>query len=267
MHPPILYGTAWKEAETTRLVEAALAAGFRGIDTANQRKHYHEAGVGEALRRTAIPRDQLFLQTKFTHVDGQDERLPYDPHMPFATQVRQSFESSLEHLGVAQLDSFLLHGPRTRTGFTQADREVWEAMEALHDEKKVLFIGASNVSAGQLATICGLARVKPAFVQNRCYARSGWDHDVRAICRSEGITYQGFSLLTANRKELSGSAVNAIAAAHGKSVAQIVLRFAQQLGMLPLTGTTDPQHMRDDLDITDLVLSPAELQTIEKIAG
>jgi diketogulonate reductase-like aldo/keto reductase len=267
MHPPILYGTAWKEDETTRLVEAALAAGFRGIDTANQRKHYHEAGVGEALRRSAIPREQLFLQTKFTHVEGQDERLPYDPRSPFATQVRQSFESSLEHLGVTYLDSYLLHGPRTRSGFSPGDREVWRAMEALHEEKKTLFIGVSNISAEQLETICGLATVKPAFVQNRCYARSGWDRDVRAICRREGITYQGFSLLTANRKELSGSAVREIASAHGKSVAQVVLRFAQQLGMLPLTGTTDPLHMRDDLDIDDLLLSADEVRMIETIAG
>jgi diketogulonate reductase-like aldo/keto reductase len=267
MHPSILYGTAWKEDETKRLVETALAAGFRGIDTANQRKHYHEAAVGEALRSAAIPRDELFLQTKFTHVEGQDARLPYDPRAPFAEQVRQSFESSLEHLGVTFLDSLLLHGPRTRTGFSREDREVWEAMEALHDERKVLAIGASNVSAEQLETICSVARVKPAFVQNRCYARTGWDRDVREICRRKGITYQGFSLLTANRKELSGSAVKEIAASHGKSVAQVVLRFAQQVGMLPLTGTTDPQHMQDDLDLADLVLSPEEVRKIETIAG
>ena len=75
--PPLLYGTAWKEERTEALVLAALRAGLRGIDTANQRKHYVETGVGAAI--AGFPRDQLFLQTKFTFVDGQDHRLPFDP--------------------------------------------------------------------------------------------------------------------------------------------------------------------------------------------
>ena len=82
-HPPLLYGTAWKEDETERLVRTALEAGFRGIDTANQRKHYHEVGVGQAIAAaledgTLTGRDDLFIQTKFTSVDGQDLRIPYD---------------------------------------------------------------------------------------------------------------------------------------------------------------------------------------------
>src|SRR6476659_4755240 len=93
----ILYGTAWKEDETRALVEKSLAHGYRGIDTANQRKHYHEAGVGEALRAAfdrGLARDALFLQTKFTFLDGQDHRLPYDPKARVAEMVAQSFASS-----------------------------------------------------------------------------------------------------------------------------------------------------------------------------
>src|SRR4051812_12714828 len=101
-HPPFLYGTAWKEQDTQRCVEAALTAGFRGIDTANQRKHYFEAAVGEALKaaysRGLVSREDLYLQTKFTFINGQDKRLPYDPDSPLEVQVNQSFESSLEHL-------------------------------------------------------------------------------------------------------------------------------------------------------------------------
>ncbi len=83
----LVYGTAWKEDETATLVRQALQAGFRAIDTANQRKHYHEAAVGEALR--GIPRGELWLQTKFTFLDGQDQRLPYDPKAPINRKVEQ----------------------------------------------------------------------------------------------------------------------------------------------------------------------------------
>jgi diketogulonate reductase-like aldo/keto reductase len=94
--PRLIYGTAWKEEETTRLTALALEAGFRGIDTANQRRHYHEAGIGEALRQARI--DDVFVQTKFTHLDGQDERLPYDRDAAIGVQVAQSVDSSLGHL-------------------------------------------------------------------------------------------------------------------------------------------------------------------------
>src|SRR6187401_870816 len=112
--PTFLYGTAWKEASTQACVKMALQAGFRGIDTANQRKHYHEAGVGAALREAyetgMLTRKDLFLQTKFTHLAGQDQRLPYDRNADPHTQVMQSFAGSLEHLGTDYLDSFILHG-------------------------------------------------------------------------------------------------------------------------------------------------------------
>src|ERR1700745_3620113 len=101
--PPFLYGMAWKEEQTQRLTEWALQQGFRGIDTANQRRHYHEVAVGQAIaasvKRGLVARDDLFLQTKFTFQRGQDERLPYDPEAPIPLQVEQSLASSLEHLG------------------------------------------------------------------------------------------------------------------------------------------------------------------------
>src|SRR5579862_5819499 len=101
--PDFLYGTAWKEDRTAALTELAIHAGFRGIDTANQRKHYFEAGVGKGLaaayRAGIVTRADLFLQTKFTYQRGQDHRLPYDPEARLAVQVAQSVASSLEHLG------------------------------------------------------------------------------------------------------------------------------------------------------------------------
>lgn len=269
--PTFLYGTAWKEEATEGLVRQALEAGFRGIDTANQRKHYHEAGVGAALRRAfadgLVGREDLFVQTKFTHLGGQDHRLPYDPKAPVGTQVRQSFERSLEHLGVERLDSYVLHGPSRREGLAREDLEAWRAMEALHAEGRVALLGVSNMTRAQIELLLAEAAVVPAFVQNRCYARTGWDRAVRALCRERGIVYQGFSLLTANARELAHPDLLAIAARTRRTPAQVVFRFALEVGMIPLTGTTDPAHLREDLGAYDGALTPEDVARLERIAG
>jgi diketogulonate reductase-like aldo/keto reductase len=269
--PQLVYGTAWKEAETERLTAMALEAGFRGIDTANQRRHYHEAGVGEALAKAIgsgrVRRDELFLQTKFTSVDGQDHRLPYDVRADAATQVRQSFASSLEHLQVETIDSYVLHGPTARVGLAAYDLEVWRAMEALQQSGATRLIGVSNVGLDQLEALCAHARVQPAFVQNRCYARSGWDLRVRAFCRSRGIVYQGFSLLTANQRELRDPRAGRIAERLGVTVAQLIFAFALHIGMQPLTGTSDATHMRQDLQCHELALTRGDVELLEEIAG
>jgi diketogulonate reductase-like aldo/keto reductase len=245
--PRILYGAAWKENETQRLTELALQQGYRGIDTANQRRHYDEAAVGWAVSASInnglVARGDLFLQTKFTFRAGQDHRLPYDPGAAIATQVEQSFASSLDHLGTETFDSYLLHGPTQRTGFADADREAWRAMEAIHDSGRVRFLGVSNVSLEQLQRLCQEARVQPRFVQNRCYATRGWDSRVREFCEANGLTYQGFSLLTANRDLMAHPEMARIAKRHGRTVSQIVFRFAIDVGMIILTGTSSVKHI------------------------
>ncbi len=268
--PRFLYGTAWKEDETQRLTELALQHGFRGIDTANQRRHYHEAAVGQAVAAAiasgTVARDDLFLQTKFTSRSGQDHRLPYDPEAPIERQVEQSFESSLEHLGTRVIDSYVLHGPTQRVGLAAADWAAWRAMEAIHDSGRARLLGVSNVAIEQLKRLCGEARVRPRFVQNRCYAVWGWDRGVREFCAANGIVYQGFSLLTANIDAIARPEIRRIAERHGRTGSQVVFRFALDLGMIPLTGTTDPEHMRADLDIFDFQLEPAEIERIENLA-
>jgi diketogulonate reductase-like aldo/keto reductase len=271
--PDLVYGTAWKEDRTAELVELALGAGFRGIDTANQRKHYDETGVGAGLARAlaagdgAVRRDELFLQSKFTFVDGQDHRLPYDPAAPIAEQVAQSYASSLAHLGVDALDSLVLHGPSRRDGLGPADHEAWRAMEAIAERGAVGLIGISNATARQVQDLIAFARVPPAFVQNRCYAERGWDRVVRMVCAQHGVIYQGFSLLTANRQVLGHAGVRAIAERHGVGPEQVVLRFAIQVGMVALTGTTDPAHMRADLAIAGLELAPDEVTVVDRAGG
>jgi diketogulonate reductase-like aldo/keto reductase len=267
--PSFMYGTAWKKEATTQLVVQAVEAGFRAIDTANQLIHYDEARVGDALVHLAkqgVPRDQLFLQTKFTPVNGQDHRTPYDAGADLATQVHQSFESSLAHLHTDHLDSYVLHGPYHRRGLGSEDWEVWGAFEGLYESKRTRMIGVSNVTAEQLMLLCERAKYKPMVVQNRCYAAFGWDRAVREICRSHQILYQGFSLLTANREVFVNPEVRAIAGRHGVGLAQLVFRFAMQIGMLPLTGTTNPQHMKEDLASEQFTLSAQDLQFMETVA-
>jgi diketogulonate reductase-like aldo/keto reductase len=267
--PRLLYGTAWKENETQRLTELALRQGFRGIDTANQRRHYHEAGVGQALAAVLtsglVSRDDLFVQTKFTFRGGQDHRLPYDPYAPIATQVEQSFARSLEHLGVSVIDSYVLHGPSQRTWLGPHDWEAWRAMEALHQAGWARLLGVSNISAEQLRLLCEGARVRPHFVQNRCYAALGWDRPVRDFCAATGVTYQGFSLLTANPEVMRHAEVRRMAQRHGRTVAQVIFRFAVEVGMVALTGTTNAEHMRADLDVFAFRLSPEEVGRIERL--
>lgn len=269
--PAFMYGTAWKKEATARLVELAVLAGFRAIDTANQLIHYQEALVGEALLsldKKGIARDSLFLQTKFTSTSGQDHRTPYDRSADLTTQVQQSFESSLKHLHTDYLDSYVLHGPYSRWGLGKADWEVWAAIEAFYQTGKTKMIGISNVHADQLRELCEKASIKPMVVQNRCYASTGWDKDVRSFCTAQGIIYQGFSLLTANQDVLRDPAVWDIAKRVGGNPMQVIFRFALQVGMLPLTGTTDELHMKHDLAVfTQFELSQDDLQTIETIAA
>ena len=268
--PDFLYGTAWKEDCTAALTELAIRSGFRAIDTANQRRHYFEAAVGQGLAAAyaagLVTRADLFLQTKFTYQAGQDHRLPYDPTATLSIQVAQSMASSLEHLGTDQVDSLVLHGPASHSRWTPEDFETWQAMIKERDAGRTRLLGVSNISLGQLQQMARAHAEPPAFVQNRCYARLGWDRDVRAFCRERNIIYQGFSLLTANTEVLRHRVVAGFAAELNVTPAQIVFAFARAVGMLPLTGTSSAEHMKQDLESRSLELPPDAVNAIEAIA-
>ncbi len=267
--PSFLYGTAWKEQETAKLTSLALASGFRGIDTANQRKHYCEAAAGEAVAKAqqagSLSRDEVFLQTKFTYQSGQDHRLPYEADASLDEQVAQSFASSLEHLHTDYIDSYVLHGPMYRGRLCDADVTVWHAMETLHAEGRAKLLGVSNVDLPQLRALTAMSAVRPAFVQNRCFAKTGWDRDIRHFCSNNGMVYQGFSLLTANRAALIHPAMDQLARRLDRSPAQLVFRFAIERGMLPLTGTRSADHMAQDLACENFEVSAKELDRIETL--
>ncbi|WP_231920525.1 aldo/keto reductase [Magnetospirillum sp. XM-1] len=265
--PPILYGTAWKKERTAGLVELALAQGFRGIDTACQPKHYHEPGVGEGLAAAlakGLRRDEIYLQTKFTPLAGQDpQRVPYDPSASLARQVAQSFERSRANLGTDILDGLVLHSPLA----DPADfREVWTAMEAMFDAGGVRQLGISNCYDPEvLRHLCDSARIKPAIVQNRFYAATGHDRILREYCRREGILYQSFWTLTANPDILAHDTVKALMSKHHRTAAQVFFRYLSQMGIIPLTGTSSAEHMREDLQITDFALADEECGALETL--
>lgn len=258
--PRILYGTAWKKHATARLVSEALRQGFRGIDTACQPKHYHEAGVGEGIAAALgerLSRGDLYVQTKFSPLVAHDPaRIPYDARAPLAEQVEQSFAASLGNLRVDYLDGLLLHSP---LGDRASTLEAWRALESIVERGGVRQIGISNCySLALLRALHEEASVKPAIVQNRFYRATGYDRELRAFCRERGIVYQSFWTLTANPDLLAEQALRAIAARDNRTPAQVLFRYLTQQDVVPLTGTTSGAHMREDLAIFEFELGADE---------
>jgi len=265
--PRIIYGTAWKKSDTQRLVHLAMRNGFRGIDTACQPKHYDEAGVGAGIAAGLNPgltRADLYLQTKFTSLAGQDpNRIPYDPKAPLPHQVSQSVAVSLKNLQTNYLDCVLLHSPMPT--MTQ-NLAVWRALETLVDTGLIRQLGISNCY--RLEDLKGLndaVRIKPAVVQNRFYADTNYDFDIRAYCDQHQIIYQSFWTLSANPQLLANKAMIALASTHNRTPAQILFRYLTQIGVVPLTGTKSEIHMRDDLSIFDFQLDNEERSAIEEL--
>jgi diketogulonate reductase-like aldo/keto reductase len=262
--PRLLYGTAWKKERTADLVLRALSLGFRGIDTACQPKHYDEPGVGggvAAALAQGLARQELYLQTKFTPLDGQDpRRVPYDARASLSEQVRQSCRVSLANLQTSYLDCLLVHSPLSTFERTL---QVWRELEALVGGGLVRELGLSNCyDLAVLEQLYAAARVKPAVVQNRFYAETGFDREIRAFCRGQGLAYQSFWTLTANPRILAHEHVRALGRRYGVTPAQVFLRGLTQIGLVPLTGTRSEVHMRQDLAIFEFELARAELDEL-----
>ena len=265
--PRIIYGTAWKKSETAQLVEKAIRRGFRGIDTACQPKHYNESGVGAGVAlglRGALARADLYLQTKFTSVSGQDPKsVPYDPNSPLPEQVAQSFAASLRNLQTAYLDCLVLHSPLASPAHTL---EVWRAMESLVTGGGVRQLGISNCyGLEQLIALHDSADIKPSVVQNRLYAETRYDREIRAFCRDRRIIYQSFWTLTANPHVLEHATVAGLASKYGRTPAQVLFRYLTQRDVVPLTGTRSEAHMREDLAIFEFELEDRELDAMDAL--
>ncbi len=265
--PPLIYGTAWKKERTKELVIEAVKAGFKGIDTACQPKHYHEAGVGEALKALAeegFRREDLFLQTKFTPLAGQDPlNIPYDKKAKLYTQVAQSFEVSKTNLHTNYIDSLVLHSPLS--AFKDLEM-VWKAMEEIAQRGEAKQLGISNIYDLQtLQDLYDIAEIKPSVVQNRFYQDSGYDKEIRSFCKTNNIIYQSFWSLTANPHILQSRELLELSQKYNKDVVQLFFAYLHQIGIIPLDGTTDVEHMQSDLQSFDITLEDNEISKLHSL--
>jgi diketogulonate reductase-like aldo/keto reductase len=265
LQPTIIYGTAWKKSDTEELVKTALREGYRAIDTACRPKHYDEAGVGAGIAASlndTLSRADLYLQTKFTSLTGQDPKhVPYDPRAPLAGQVTQSLGASLRNLRTSYVDCLVLHSPLENA---QQTLVAWRAMESLVAGGAVRRLGISNCyHVEQLDLIYNAVTIKPSVVQNRFYAAARYDREIRAFCHDRQITYQSFWTLTANQELLTQPAVIALGVKHQRTPEQVLFRYLTQIGIVPLTGTRSRVHMREDLAIFEFELEAAERETMD----
>lgn len=265
--PGIIYGTAWKKERTADLVEKALQAGFRGIDTACQPKHYDEQLVGVALQRMqhqGLERKDLYLQTKFTPLSSQDTgRVPYDKSAPTRLQVAQSFATSTKNLQTDYVDSLLLHAPLSSHELTMM---AWESMEKICKAGAACQLGISNCyDIGELMALYSDAGVKPVILQNRFCPEKGYDTGLRLWCATHEVVYQSFWSLTANPGILASNTVLKLARKYHVTEAQIFFRYLSHSRIVPLTGTCSEQHMKEDLEIFHFELTSEEISAVTRL--
>jgi diketogulonate reductase-like aldo/keto reductase len=260
--PRLIYGTAWKKDQTTELVTKALKHGFKAIDTACQPKHYDEAGVGAALQKVAeegIQRTDLYIQTKFTPLNGQDPtRIPYSREAPLSDQVAESFEVSKKNLGTNYLDGLILHSPLEDFERTMI---AWKAMEKIHQQKEARQLGISNCyDLTFFKKLHEAAEVKPTMIQNRFCQQTGYDKEMRTWCKKQAVIYQSFWTLTANPHLLQSQEIQNLAQIFSKTPEQIFFRALIQAGIVPLTGTCSDKHMKDDLAVLEFKLPESAVE-------
>ena len=265
--PNMIYGTAWKKENTTDLVYEALLQGFKGIDTACQPKHYREDLVGLGLLKAyekGIKRENIFLQTKFTPIDGQDKtNMPYLESDEIEVQVDKSFERSKKNLKTNFIDSYVLHSPVYPGAKLQ---KVWQKMEEFYNKKEVGQLGISNCyDLDVLVYLYNNAKVKPSVVQNRFYAQSAYDKEIRGFCIDKGIIYESFWSLTANPHILASDILENLANKYERGVAEIFYRFLNHINIVALNGTTSKKHMIEDLKISEFELLSEEIQQISNL--
>lgn len=265
--PNMIYGTAWKKEQTAQLVKTAINTGFKGIDTACQPKHYREDLVGLGLKdcfSEGLNRNDIFLQTKFTPLNGQDQNnMPYKASDSLKIQVEKSFETSKRNLGVDFIDSYILHSPIFPISHTMS---VWEKMQEFYTNREVGQLGISNCyDLETLKYLYSNSDIKPSIVQNRFYNHTDYDKNIRTWCKEVGIIYQSFWSLTANPHLLNSDIVISLSLKYEKSVEQVFYKYLNMINIIPLNGTTSQKHMIEDLNLDDFTLDENEISSINKI--
>jgi len=265
--PKIIYGTAWKKDETSYFVNEAIQSGFRAIDTACQPKHYREDLVGEGLLKAyknGIKREELYIQTKFTPIDGQDpNNIPYLPNDSIQIQIEKSFQVSKNNLKTDFIDTYILHSPIFPGSKLL---KAWDTMSGFYKNKEIGQLGISNCyDLDVLKYLYEKSEIKPAVIQNRFYAQTSYDNGLRKWCQNRGIIYESFWSLTANPHILNSELFTKLSDKYNKSLASIFYRFLNQIGIIPLNGTTSKKHMVEDLKIFDYKLEKEDVEKINNL--
>ena len=252
--PCIGYGTyKTSEEDVYDAVISAVEAGYRHIDTAAYYKN--EAGIGRAVRDCGVPRKELFITSKVWNTDRGYEN------------TKRAFAETMERLGIACLDLYLIHWPANQKQFgaaaEQINAETWRALEELYAEGKVKAIGLSNFLPHHIEGLMKTARVKPMVDQIEFHP--GWAQlAVSEYCRKNDIVVEAWSPL-GRRGALESEVLRDIGKKYGKSAAQVCIRWVLQHGVLPLPKTVNPERMAENADVFDFELTEDEMKYIDKL--
>lgn len=245
--PPIGFGVFRMEnlEECEKATIEAIKAGYRLIDTAAAYKN--EEAVGRAIKNCGIPRDELFITTKLWITDTSYEG------------AQRGFEKSLSKLGLDYLDLYLIHQPYNDY------YGAWRALEELYEEGKVRAIGIDNFTQDRTADFIFFNKIKPMINLVECNTFFQRE-DEKKYLDSENILMQAWSPLAAGQSRLfENETLLQIAHNHNKTVAQIVLRWLVQRGIVPIVKSSNPVRMKENLDIFDFEISQCEMDEIKKL--
>jgi len=251
--PCVGYGTFRTDpAVTAQAVQDAIAAGYRHIDTA--KVYENEVGVGQGIKAAGIPREELFVTSKLWNTDRGYEA------------TKAAFQASLDRLGLDCLDLYLIHWPANEKQFgadaAKINAETWRAMEELYEAGKIRAIGLSNFMPHHVAELLKTAKIKPMVDQIEVHP--GWTHaeEIKKLQAMDIVVEAWGPLGGQGATVLVDPTMQKIAAAHGKSTAQVSLRWILQQGVVPLPKSVHVDRLKQNMELFDFELSNEEMQTI-----
>ncbi len=251
--PCVGYGTFRTDpAVTAQAVQDAIAAGYRHIDTA--KVYENEAGVGQGIKAAGVPREELFVTSKLWNTDRGYEA------------TKAAFQASLDRLGLDYLDLYLIHWPANEKQFgadaAKINAETWRAMEELYEAGKIRAIGLSNFMPHHVAELLKTAKIKPMVDQIEVHP--GWTHaeEIKKLQAMDIVVEAWGPLGGQGATVLVDPTMQKIAAAHGKSTAQVSLRWILQQGVVPLPKSVHVDRLKQNMELFDFELSNEEMQTI-----
>lgn len=251
--PCVGYGTFRTDpAVTAQAVQDAIAAGYRHIDTA--KVYENEVGVGQGIKAAGVPREELFVTSKLWNTDRGYEA------------TKAAFQASLDRLGLDYLDLYLIHWPANEKQFgadaAKINAETWRAMEELYEAGKIRAIGLSNFMPHHVAELLKTAKIKPMVDQIEVHP--GWTHaeEIKKFQAMDIVVEAWGPLGGQGATVLVDPTMQKIAAAHGKSTAQVSLRWILQQGVVPLPKSVHVDRLKQNMELFDFELSNEEMQTI-----